>query len=235
MPKAYFAFGTTLANMTNLSAFINVVPHVMPITGGMPMPLLGNAGMRVLSGRLRRNGHAVGAWMFDDFETQDELDEFLIALFGSFTISSKELYVSTIDEHGFYSPFKCDVDCVYPGQTLSQTNGIPVQARFDLVGGQLQSLNKSANYTVTTADHLIYVDTSGGDVTLSLPAVAGVNPNVTYAVVKTSASNSLILDPNGSETFDSAGTKTVTPLNARLDYYTDGTKWKTRRLGKWAD
>lgn len=226
MTRAYFAFGTTLANMVNVENYVTHPPHVLPRFGGLPMPLQGGVGRRVLSGKLRRSGYASGRWMFSDFEDDyDDLNALLLALYGDFTTSSRELYISTLDSSNHYSPFLCHVDCPYIGQSHDLFNDHPTAVGFDLIGGVLQALTKSANYTVTTSDHHISVDTSGGSRTMSLPALSGVNQNVVYSFVKTSASNNLVLDPNSSETIDGASTKTVTALNARVDIVSNGTQW----------
>ena len=223
----YFAVGTTLAGMVNVETLISTPPTVLPDYGGAPMPLLGGAARRTVGGKLRRSGNAVGAWGFptldDDFT---DLNALLVALYGGYTTASKELYVSTVDTTGHYSPFRCYVDAPYSGDTLDfGVNDHPRNARVLLTGGVLQSATKTTGYTVTTSDHLLYANTASGSITFALPALSGVNQNVVYSFIKTSASNNMVLDPNSTEQIDGASTKTVTALNARVDIVSNGTQW----------
>lgn len=227
MTLAYFAIGTTLANMVNVESIISLPPSTTD--GGARMPLQGGVAKRLLSKKLQRSGDANAAWMWPYFENdQTDLDTLQLFIFGDFTTSSKSMYVTTQDERGKYSPFLVYIDAPYEGVSKASVNDVPYYVRFDLSGGILQYLDKSANYTVTLGDHYINLDTSGGSRTLALPAVATVVPNVIYTAVKTSASNSLIIDPSGAETISGASTLTKTALNARVDYYTpDNLVWLT--------
>ena len=228
MPEHYFAIGATLAAMVNIETLISTPPTVLLEYGGAPMPLMGSTGRRALSGRLRRDGYAIGAWGFPVMDDGvDELTDLTLALTGALTTASRARYVSTMDTSGHYSPFLVTVDAPYVGETADITLHEHVRAvRVPLVGGVLQSATKAGNYTQTTSDRLLYVDTSGGSRTITLFAVASAALNTVYSFVKTSASNSLILDGNSSETIDAATTKTVTALNARVDLITtNGTTW----------
>lgn len=227
MPENYFAIGATLATLVNVETLISTPPTVLPEFGGMPMALQGGASRRALSGLLRRDGYAMGAWGFPTFDADfDDLNALIVALAGDYTTAGRARYVSTLDTTNHYSPFLCYVDTPYSGQSLDFTiNNHPRNVRVLLVGGVLQSLTKTSDYTVALGDHLLYADTSGGSITFALPAIAGVAEGVTRSFVKTSASNSMVLDPNGAEQIQNASTHTSTALNARVDIVKSGSQW----------
>lgn len=215
MSESYFCYGTTLSNLANIESLISTPPGIAQSQGGSPMPLTGGVARKLLSKRLKRSGDAISAWVWGAFDDgMSELNTLRLSVFGSLTTVSKRLYVITRDEAGYWSPFLCDVHCPYIGQSMNQFNNQPRDVRFDLVGGVLQSLTKTGNYTVTTADHLIYCDTSGGNITLALSAISGFSSDVPYRFVKTSASNTLTIDPNSSETIDGASTKAITAVGS---------------------
>ncbi len=65
--------------------------------------------------------------------------------------------------------------------------------------------------------------------------IAAANAGLVIGVKKTSASNSLIVDPNSSELIDGAATLTATAIQAALLFYCDGTGWQTiSRQGTWS-
>jgi hypothetical protein len=162
--ESYFAIGATLATMVNIQTLIDTPPTVLPEYGGAVMPLLGGTARRALSGRLRRDGYASGAWGFPTLDDDlTDLNDLLVALVGDYATASRERYISTLDSTGHYSPFLCYVDAPYPGQTLDLVQLSRVRnARVLLTGGVLQSATKTSNFTVTTSTHHLYADTSGG-------------------------------------------------------------------------
>lgn len=229
MTIAYFSYGSTLGGMVNVETVIPQPPHTLPAFGGAPIPTMGQVGRRLLSGRLKRSGRQNGAWMWDLLlNGQSDLLALQRALMGDLTTASRELYVTTLDSDGYWSPFLVHIDAPFAGQSKEITyGGQPIAARFDLVGGVLQSLTKTGNYTVTTADHLIYCDTTSGNITLSLAAISGFNADVPYRFVKTAAGNTLTLDPDGSETINGSSTLAVTTLNASTTIIKSGGQWVT--------
>lgn len=228
MTIGYYCYGTALNSLVNIESVVpNLEINVLPSQGGAPMPLQGGAVGRALGGKLRRDGAAVGVWMVDVMAGIADFNTLLYTMFGSYTTASKQLYVITQDDHGFWSPFLCYVDCPVMRQSADVFNWFPRKVRFDLFGGVLQSLTKATAYTVTTSDHLIYVDTSGASRTMTLPALSGVTADVPFRFVKTSASNSLILDPDSAETIDGASTKTITANRAGATIIKSGSQWVT--------
>lgn len=212
MPTHYFCFGTTLANMVNIESVVSIPPNVLPSQGGAYTPLQGQIARRVMSGRTRRDGDQNGAWMFDYFDNDmTDIMSLNVAMFGSLTVASRQLYVVTLDEFGRYSPFMCYVVAPYLVESKTITiHDIPTQVRYDLTNCTMQSVSKSSTYTVTTSDHLVYVDCTAGDVTMNLPALAGVTADVPFRFERSEGSNSIVLDPNSTEQIDSASTLTTT-------------------------
>jgi hypothetical protein len=86
-------------------------------------------------------------------------------------------------------------------------------------------------YTLSvTDDHVLLVDTSGGAVTVTLPAAASAHDGrsgVVYRVVCLSVANDVTIDGAGSETIDGAATATVSGAYAGQTVTTDGTSWYT--------
>lgn len=77
--------------------------------------------------------------------------------------------------------------------------------------------NKSADFTVvadTDNATLFIVDTSGGSVTVTLPSIATAGEGERYGFMRTSASNSLILARNGSDTINGAASNYTLPAVA---------------------
>ena len=224
-PLTLFAIGTTLANLANVE--VNYLTRdLLNVPPDGRVPLVGSVGRRV-NGVLKRDGFKNGLWVLDVTE-QEAFNAFLLSRFVSYTRDSIPQYVSTIDESGHYSPFLVQFErpsTVDGTATPSKGGDHLTPAIFTLSDCIIQTVTKTGNYTVTTADKFIYCDTSGGNITLALPAVSGVNPYVVFSAVKTSGSNSLVLDGNGGELVGGATTLTRTALNARVDYYTDGTQW----------
>lgn len=225
MPRHYFAIGTTLANMVNLETYVAIAPHVLPAN---LTPLSGPVKTRIMDASARRDGWVNSLWSWDRLSFAD-WRALVHNVMGGFAVASRQLYITTIGEDGYYSPFLCVVDKPYPqGELQPAIGGHDVMnIQMPINDAVLQSVTKTANYSVTTSDRLVYGDTSGGNVTLTLPAAASVTPNTVYSFQKTSASNTLTLDGNSSETIDGATTQALTLLNARLDIVSDGTAWKS--------
>ncbi len=229
MSEAYFSFGSTLAAQTNIETYTLFPPDFLPDRGGMPVALQGGVSRQLLSGRSIRQGFMNGAMVLDAFQDgHDTLNTLLYALFGGLTIASKRWYFIAPDASGHYAPFQGYIGNPYLGQTAKESvNGIPYDLVFPLTACVLQSLTKTANYTVTTSDHLIYADTSSGSITFALPALSGVTADIVYRFLKTSASNSMILDGNGSETIDLATTLTKTAIYSDVSIIKSGSGWVT--------
>lgn len=86
----------------------------------------------------------------------------------------------------------------------------------------VRSVTVSGN--LTGADAVILADTTGGSVTLALPA-AGINRGQMLQVKKTVAANTVTLDGIGSETIDGAATLAWTTQYQSYTVVSDGSQW----------
>ena len=93
--------------------------------------------------------------------------------------------------------------------------------RFGLHVGS--SIASSGSITVGTASWYL-VATSGGDVTITLPAAATCT-NMVLGFKKLQAANNMILDPDGSETIDGAATKSFSDQWTFVNIISNGTNW----------
>lgn len=96
------------------------------------------------------------------------------------------------------------------------------------VGGVVSIVTKTGDYTLTTSDDVVLVDASGGNRTITLPAVSGIAGTV-YEVKKIDSSgNTVTLDGNGSETIDGQTTQVITAQYTSITVITDGSAWYIR-------
>lgn len=79
--------------------------------------------------------------------------------------------------------------------------------------------------TIGTTDYTVLVDTSGGDVTVTLPAASSSQYRVYNIKKVTSDLNKVIVDGNASETIDGALTANVTVQYESLTIQCDSTSW----------
>lgn len=219
MTEVYYAAGSTLANMANLE--VTVSSPFTPLDNGR-IPLLGPTSTRLGDSFLRRDGKVNSAIVSDD-ATDTERKALNVALFTDQVTPCAELYMTLLSDDGFWSPFLVVVDRPYEMQ-----NYVPINETYYRNGlvlplnwCRLQSVTKTGNYTATTSDRLIYVDTSSGNVTITLFAASAAVANTAYSFVKTVATNSLIIARAGSDLIDGATSKTLTAKNARADLYSD--------------
>lgn len=85
---------------------------------------------------------------------------------------------------------------------------------------------ETANYTaVSETDYTILVDATSGDVTISLPTALSALGRV-FNVKKIDAStNSVFIDPNGSESLDNDTDAEIKKRYTSLTVQSDGTGW----------
>lgn len=216
----YFALGTTLANMVNVETWVDIPPHILDEG---PAPLLGPVLIRLASGATRRDGFISHVWRFD-LATRDDFNTLIYNITGAhFTTQSRQVYLSTIDETGHYSPFLAYVERPYPQEGYRLRNGGFIDAlvvRFNRL--RLQSVTKTTTYSITTSDRLVYGDTSGGSFTVTLPAASSATANTVYSVEKTAAANTLTIAADGSDTVNGGSSLSLTSINSRYDLVSDG-------------
>ena len=229
MTISYFAFATTLAGLTNVETILRIPPQVME-RGRIPRLRPNKA--RGLDSSVVRNGK-INTPLRLDAMTEEERLALNTFLFGSQSVAGKQLYASAIDEFRFFSPYAVYVDRPQEGEDYRLVPG-GAWVR-DLVlpcsNWTLQTAQIDSSGRVTTSQHYVKSNTTSGSVTLALPALSGVVENVVYSFEKTVAANSLVLDPNSSETIDGASTKTLTALGARVDIIKSGSGWVTVKSG----
>ena len=90
--------------------------------------------------------------------------------------------------------------------------------------GLAPTVTKTASYTATADDHTIRVDTTSGNVTISLPAAASSVGRIFY-IKKVAASNTVTIDPSGSETIDGSSTATLSSNYEHTTVQSNGTSW----------
>ena len=100
------------------------------------------------------------------------------------------------------------------GSTIYTWDNIKIEAVNHYVNTQI------ADYAQTTDDDWVLVNTDSGNKTISMLAAASFNKPCTF---KNIGSNSMILDPYGSELIDGASSLTVSVENTSIEVVSDGT------------
>lgn len=218
----YFAIAAngTLASLVNVTTLTEFDPS---IESEFLTPLTGKVRRKTYSGIMRHDGY-IDSVLFFNLMRVSYYRTFMNTVFGGFTTPSKAVALTLFTEDEYYTPFLGRIE----KPAFTPVNDVWIRdVRFPLSNLIKQAVSKSANYTVTTSDRLINVDTSGGSVTLALPALSGVTINTVYSAVKAvSGSNNLVINPDGAETIDGASTYTLTALYSRIDFYSNGSEWK---------
>lgn len=91
------------------------------------------------------------------------------------------------------------------GTRIAPTNGLAIKVRV---------VTKTANYTATTADHVIRVDATSGSVTITLPAASNAGALLRIKRIDGSA-NTVTVQRAGSDTIDGATSFTLTQYQSR--------------------
>lgn len=225
MTLAYFAIGSTLAGMVNFETYFSECPNVHP---NHRIAYLPPSKQRLASARARRDGFQTLEARWESV-TINELVAFIYAVFGNFTTASKSVYVTWIDETNHWSPFLVELDKPQPPDdyTISESGDFAQQLVMQITNPILQSVTLSTSGSVTTSQRLVYVNTAAGDVTLDLPALAGVGVDTVYSYQVVDATNDLILKPDGSETISNLSSLTLDTLHERVDIVKEtSTNWK---------
>jgi len=111
------------------------------------------------------------------------------------------------------------------------TNGPEAMTQIACSGSVSVKWNsQTASYAIlwgAGADHLIYANTAGGSITLTLPAPATVGAGGMLRVIRPSASNVLTLALNAAEKINGTSANKVIATTAWLivEIFTDGTDW----------
>lgn len=92
------------------------------------------------------------------------------------------------------------------------------------------STAKTANYTLTANDEAIKFNTNSGNLTAFLPTAVGIKGKW-YSVIKVSASNTLTVEPDGSETINGSLNYAITANNSVITFQSDGSNWFITSIG----
>jgi hypothetical protein len=88
-------------------------------------------------------------------------------------------------------------------------------------------VSKTANYTAAATETVILVDATSGAITITLPAVAGVDGQV-YVVKKIDSSgNAVTVDASSSELIDGAANVSLATQWAKTMIVSNGSAWYT--------
>ncbi len=98
-------------------------------------------------------------------------------------------------------------------------------ADVDWQGEETVNIDQTDSPYTASLKNTILVDTSGGAVTINLPAVASNVDKVYYVKKITSDTNQITIDGNASETIDGALTQVIGQYLATLKIVSDGIAW----------
>ena len=100
------------------------------------------------------------------------------------------------------------------------------------IGGIIRGSKKiTSNYTIVERDEIIYVDTSGGDITLTLARPT--NDNIVY-IKKVASANTVTILTEESKTIDGESSKTLSDNNSflKLAYFVDESENEFKIIGQ---
>ena len=96
------------------------------------------------------------------------------------------------------------------------------------VGKAKRRLSITANYTATAADHFIGVNTTGGSVTITLPAPNSVGEGKIYIIKDeggAAATNNIIINTADSAKIDSVAAVSLVSNYGAINIYCNGSHW----------
>lgn len=158
-----------------------------------------------------------------------EGDTYLVAASGTGAWSGQDgkLAVYISGAWSFLAPFEGlslwvndeDTRITYDGAAWLQEGGLL----------EMPKNAQSSNYSVLTSDRgkVIVVDTSAGNVTVTLPAAATAGDGFAVAVYKDHASNVLTIDGDGAETINGAATLDLEDYGDSRILVCDGASWRS--------
>ena len=107
------------------------------------------------------------------------------------------------------------------GTTVLEWDDVKIQAN------NISVVTKTGNYTATPDDDVILVDSSGGNITISIETVANFEHPLT--IKKIAAGNTVTIDPSGAQTIDGESTIALTRNYQTITIYPDTTATTWRR------
>lgn len=106
---------------------------------------------------------------------------------------------------------------------VDDPSGTPVTKKATRANVRKRLINptaKTGNYTLTSDDEIILVDTTSGDVTISAPTAVG-NQGKEWTIIKIVAANKVVIDPDGSETISGNSTHNLVNNNEIVSFVSD--------------
>src|ERR1700752_4824976 len=95
-----------------------------------------------------------------------------------------------------------------------------------LTWNQVTSASSPVALTSANAGNAYEADTTSGNIEFDLPSAASVGNGKGFWFKKTASSNSLIIDPSGSETIDDASTsQTISAKDTVIGIFSNGAEW----------
>ena len=111
------------------------------------------------------------------------------------------------------------------GAGIAITQNVDDITITNTAGGSLNTQTVTANTTLTISDDVTLVDATSGNIVISLPPAATVSGKL-YNVKKIdNTSNSITIDPDGSELIDNGATLSTNIQYENFTIVCDGTKW----------
>lgn len=98
---------------------------------------------------------------------------------------------------------------------------------LSIAGSSLNVVNKTANFTLTSANDVVLGDTSSGSFTLTLPTAVGVTKPFTLKRIGT-GTNNLTVGTTSAQTIDGDTTQVLTITNTSIDVVSDGSNWRIK-------
>lgn len=99
------------------------------------------------------------------------------------------------------------------------------EGRIAKLGGNDSTIStKTTTYSAVANDCIFLVDSTSGDVTIDLPTAVGISGK-RYIFKLIEASNTCIIDGNGTETIDTALTKVLSVLQESVTIVSDNANW----------
>ena len=130
-------------------------------------------------------------------------------------------------------------------QILTRINDFPADKLTDatvtkdkLATGATANLTiatKTTTATILTTEEIVFLDTSGGAYTVTLPTAVG-NSGLTLFLKKTTSdTNAVTIDPNGSETIDGVATFPLGYQYAYIKIVSDGANWSILEMSDYTE
>lgn len=104
-------------------------------------------------------------------------------------------------------------------------NELKTDDTFNIGGGQINaSVVKTADYTLTSTDYVVYADTGLNSITLTLPTAVGRNGQA-YIIKKRALANTMNINTTSSQTIDGAASLAITAQYTVIKVISDGANW----------